>query len=133
MRKRDSEVVEENGRRSSEGGPGEDRTQRLVALGRAISDPIRVRMLAMMAEGRHCCDLPDCGVPAVEGDAGICVCEFEAAFGMSQSKVSYHVKKLEDAGLVRKEKRGKWTFYSLDASASSGLLGDAGELLAGTR
>jgi ArsR family transcriptional regulator, arsenate/arsenite/antimonite-responsive transcriptional repressor len=44
---------------------------------------------------------------------------------MGQSKVSYHVKKLKDAGLVREERHGKWTFYSLDREAASGLLGDA--------
>lgn len=56
---------------------GEERAGRLVALGRALSDPIRVRMLGMLAEGRGCCELPDCGVPEKDQDAGICVCEFE--------------------------------------------------------
>ena len=112
--------------------------QRLVALGQALSDPIRVRMLGMMAEaaeaGRGCCDLPDLGAPAGEGDAGICVCEFEERFGMGQSKVSYHVKKLKDAGLVREEKRGRWSFYSLDPVVARTLLGEAGALLsAGAR
>ena len=99
--------------------------QPFVALGRAFSDPIRVRMLGMMAEGRGCCELPDCGVPAEDQDAGICVCEFEGHFGMGQSKVSYHMKKLKEAGLVREEKRGKWSFYSLDREAARGLVGDA--------
>ena len=67
----------------------EKQVERLVALGRALSDPIRVRMLGMMAGGRGCCDLPNCGVPAEDQDAGICVCEFEQYFGMGQSKVSY--------------------------------------------
>ena len=102
-----------------------ERVQRLVALGRALSDPIRVRMLGMMAEGRGCCSLPDCGVPADDRDVGICVCEFEGYFGMGQSKVSYHLKKLKEAGLVREEKCGKWSFYSLDGDASRGLLGEA--------
>jgi ArsR family transcriptional regulator len=116
-------VVEENGARK---GSAEDRgVERLVALGRALSDPIRVRMLSMMAEGRGCCDFSDSGVPVEEGEEGICVCEFEEAFSMGQSKVSYHVKKLKDAGLVREERHGKWTFYSLDREAASGLLGDA--------
>ena len=55
----------------------EGRAGRLVALGRALSDPIRVKILGMLAEGRGCCELPDCGVPAQDQDAGICVCEFE--------------------------------------------------------
>jgi ArsR family transcriptional regulator len=113
---------------SEVGGPG-NRVGRLVALGGALSDPIRVRMLGMMAEGRACCSLPDCGVPAEDGDAGICVCEFEAVFGMGQSKVSYHLGKLKKAGLVREERRGKWSFYSLDRRASEELLGEAVHML----
>ena len=121
-------VVEENGTARRE--VGEDKgVDRLVALGRALSDPIRVRMLSMMAEGRSCCDFSASGVPVEEGEEGICVCEFEEAFSMGQSKVSYHVKKLKDAGLVREERHGKWTFYSLDREAASGLLGDAADYL----
>jgi ArsR family transcriptional regulator len=119
-------VVEENGARKDGTEKG---LERLVALGRALSDPIRVRMLSMMADGRSCCDFSDSGVPVEEGEEGICVCEFEEAFSMGQSKVSYHMKKLKDAGLVREERRGKWTFYSLDREAASGLLGDAADHL----
>jgi ArsR family transcriptional regulator, arsenate/arsenite/antimonite-responsive transcriptional repressor len=117
-------VVEENGgvRRDAAEDLG---VERLVALGRALSDPIRVRMLSMLAEGRGCCDFSGTGVPAEEGEEGICVCEFEDVFGMGQSKVSYHVKKLKDARLVREEKRGKWAFYSLDREAAGALLGEA--------
>ena len=110
-----------------------ERVERLVALGRALSDPIRVRMLSMMADGRSCCNFSPSAVPAAEGDEGICVCEFEEHFGMGQSKVSYHMKKLKDAGLVREERRGKWSFYSLDRETAGELLGEAGDhLLSGT-
>jgi ArsR family transcriptional regulator, arsenate/arsenite/antimonite-responsive transcriptional repressor len=119
-------VVEENGARRVAEDEGVDR---LVALGRALSDPIRVRMLSMMAEGRGCCDFSGSGVPAAEGEEGICVCEFEEQFGMGQSKVSYHVRKLKDAGLVKEERRGKWAFYSLDREAASVLLGEAADRL----
>ena len=119
-------VVEENGARMA---GTEEGAQRLVSLGRALSDPIRVRMLAMMAEGRSCCDFSASAVPVEEGEEGICVCEFEEAFAMGQSKVSYHMKKLKDAGLVREERRGKWAFYSLDREAASGLLGEAADRL----
>ena len=120
-------VVEENSvRRDATEGLGVDR---LVALGRALSDPIRVRMLSMMADGRSCCDFSDSGVPAGEGEEGICVCEFEEHFGMGQSKVSYHMKKLKDAGLVKEERRGKWAFYSLDREVAGELLGEAAERL----
>jgi ArsR family transcriptional regulator, arsenate/arsenite/antimonite-responsive transcriptional repressor len=119
-------VVEENGVRRD--GP-EEGVDRLVALGRALSDPIRVRMLSMMAEGRSCCDFSGSGVPAEEGEEGICVCEFEEVFSMGQSKVSYHMKKLKDAGLVREDRRGKWSFYTLDREATGELLGEAAEHL----
>ena len=125
MVSRKIEVVEENGVGSSvPDSLSEERVERLVALGRALSDPIRVRMLGMMAEGRGCCALPDRGVPAGDQDKGICVCEFEDYFGMGQSKVSYHVRKLKDAGLVREEKRGKWSFYSLDGDSVAEVLGE---------
>lgn len=131
MSREELEVVEENGVRPDSPEEGVDR---LVALGRALSDPIRVRMLGMMAEGRGCCDFSGSGVPADEGDEGICVCEFEDHFGMGQSKVSYHMKKLKDAGLVREERRGKWSFYSIDREATDELLGEAADrLLSGSR
>ena len=131
MARRSFEVVEE--RSGREPGTGEttleERVERLIALGRALSDPIRVRMLGMMAEGRSCCDLPDLGVPADNESPGICVCEFEDYFRMGQSKVSYHVRKLKEAGLVREEKRGKWSFYSLNRKAVRELLGETAEHL----
>lgn len=112
---------------------GEERVARLVALGKALSDPIRVQMLGVLAsamiEGRGCCDLPDCGIPEEDQDVGICVCEFEGYYGMGQSKVSYHLGKLKEAGLVREERRGKWSFYSLDGEAARQLLAEAADQL----
>jgi ArsR family transcriptional regulator len=119
-------IMKENGVRK---GGTEEGVERLVALGRALSDPIRVRMLSMMADGRGCCDFSGTGVPADEGDQGICVCEFEEVFGMGQSKVSYHMKKLRDAGLVREKRRGKWSFYTIDREAAGELLGEAADRL----
>ena len=111
---------------------GEERVERLVALGQALSDPIRVRMLGLMAaaakEGRGCCGLPNLGAPvdAGEENIGVCVCKFEDYFGIGQFKVSYHVRKLKDAGLIREQKRGKWSFYSLDQAAVRELLDETG-------
>ena len=128
MASQDLAVVEESGRRAAQGDTEEVQIERLVALGRALSDPIRVRMLGMMAEaaasGRGCCGLPSLG-PAEGGDGSICVCEFQDAFGMGQSKVSYHVKKLKDAGLVSEEKRGRWHYYSLSTVAVAELVSEA--------
>ncbi len=60
----------------------EDQVARLVVLGRALSDPIGVRMLGLMAEamatGRSCCNLPQREVPAANDEnPGICASEFE--------------------------------------------------------
>ena len=131
------EVIEQSSGRGSEPDEtaGEELVSRLVALGQALSDPIRVRMLRLMAtaarEGRGCCGLPNLGAPvdAGEENPGVCVCEFEDYFRMGQSKVSYHVRNLKDAGLVREEKRGKWNFYSLDQEAVRVLLLETGEHL----
>jgi ArsR family transcriptional regulator len=43
----------------------------------------------------------------------MCVCELTAALDINQPNLSYHIKKLESAGLVRSEKRGKWVYYSI--------------------
>ena len=132
MAKRSFEVIEE---RSGEApGRGEILDEdRIVALGRALSDPIRVRMLGVLAaeaaEGRGCCDLPDLGAPVGSDSPGICVCEFEGYYGMGQSKVSYHLGKLKEAGLVREERRGRWSFYSLDREAAGRLLAETGDHL----
>ena len=126
MSAKDLGVVEENGVRRN---TTEEGVNRLVALGRALSDPIRVKMLSMMADGRGCCDFSASGVPATEGEEGICVCEFEDQFSMGQSKVSYHMRKLKDAGFVREERRGKWSFYSIDREAAGALLGEAADRL----
>jgi ArsR family transcriptional regulator len=57
------------------------------------------------------------------------VCEFEDYLRMGQSRVSYHVGKLKEAGLVREERRGKWSFYSLDREAAGELLAETENLL----
>lgn len=43
----------------------------------------------------------------------MCVCELTAALDLTQPNLTHHVKKLENAGLVGHEKRGKWVYYSL--------------------
>lgn len=90
---------------------------RLVLAAKALSDPIRLRMLQVMALGRGCCGLP------IDEAEGICVCEFEAQFGLGQSRASYHLRILREAGLVREQARGKWTYYALDREAARALLG----------
>jgi ArsR family transcriptional regulator len=136
MNRKTFPIIEEKRGPLGDSAPVEEKSvERITALGSALSDPIRARMLTLLTaatvEGRSCCGLPDLGVPAdaEETGLGVCVCEFEQYFGMGQSKVSYHLRKLKDAGLVQEEKRGKWSFYSLDKEAATQLLGElAGQL-----
>jgi ArsR family transcriptional regulator len=95
----------------------DDRPAELIKIAKALSDPIRVRMLEMMSQGRGCCGLQTPaarGVPGTGEPQGICVCEFQEQFALGQSKTSYHLRVLRDAGLVNEETRGKWTFYAID-------------------
>lgn len=43
-----------------------------------------------------------------------CVCEFVELFGISQSAISQHLRKLRDVGLVKEQRKGQWIFYSLN-------------------
>jgi ArsR family transcriptional regulator len=84
-------------------------------------------MLDVMTQGRGCCGLIDPaarGVPGAGDLEGICVCEFQAQFGLAQSKVSYHLRVLKEAGLVTEETRGKWSFYAVDGERVAEALRD---------
>jgi ArsR family transcriptional regulator len=112
--------------------PAPDGVDRVSRLAKALADPIRVRMLDLMAQGRDCCGLIDPaerGVPGSGDPEGICVCEFQEHFELGQSKTSYHLKVLKDAGLVAEETRGKWTFYSVDEEAAAAALRELHGLL----
>jgi ArsR family transcriptional regulator len=65
----------------------------------ALSDPIRLRVLSILAAS-----------PAGE----VCVCEFVGPLAKSQPTISHHMKILSEAGLVRGDRRGKWVWYSLN-------------------
>jgi len=65
---------------------------------KALADPARVRIVNL---------LETAGEP-------VCVCDLVAAIGLSQATVSFHLKKLLDVGLLRREQRGTWAYYSLD-------------------
>jgi ArsR family transcriptional regulator len=69
-----------------------------AALFRALSDPARVRIVNLLAVS--------------EGEP-VCVCNLVEPLGLSQPTVSHHMKKLLDAGLVDREQRGKWAYFSL--------------------
>jgi ArsR family transcriptional regulator, arsenate/arsenite/antimonite-responsive transcriptional repressor len=74
-------------------------------LFRALGDPARVKIVNLLATS----------------DEPVCACEFEPALQLSQPTVSHHLKKLTEAGLLDREQRGKWAYFSLKPEASSQL------------
>lgn len=72
-----------------------------ATLFKALSDPARVRIVNVLAQ------TPE----------RVCACEFEPALGLSQPTVSHHLKKLTEAGLLEREQRGKWAYFSLKRDA----------------
>jgi ArsR family transcriptional regulator, arsenate/arsenite/antimonite-responsive transcriptional repressor len=72
---------------------------------RALADPARVKIVNLLATS---------GEP-------VCACEFEPALRLSQPTVSHHLKKLTEAGLLEREQRGKWAYFSLQPEAISRL------------
>jgi len=106
--------------------------EHLARVAKALSDPIRLGMLDVMTQGRGCCGLIDPaerGVPGRGDPEGLCVCEFQEQFGLAQSKASYHLRVLKDAGLVTEETRGKWTFYAVDPERLATALRDLGRVV----
>jgi ArsR family transcriptional regulator len=113
-------------------GPDAAETDRLTRVAKALGDPIRLGMLDVMAQGRACCGLPEPsqrGVPGARDPEGVCACDFQEHFDLAQSKVSYHLHVLREAGLVREEARGKWTYYAIDGEAAAGALDALRDLL----
>ncbi len=100
----------------------DDASLDLAAVGKALSDPIRLRMLALMTEAARCCRPRAASAEGHEARAadpeGVCVCELQGLYGLAQSKVSYHLKVLRAASLIRETKRGRWSFYTVDAEAA---------------
>jgi ArsR family transcriptional regulator len=68
---------------------------------RALGDPARVQIVNRLATG----------------DGAVCVCHLTEPLELSQPTVSHHLKKLLDAGLVSREQRGRWAYYSLRREA----------------
>ena len=105
-----------------------DEAERLAAAAKALSDPIRLRMLAQMTAA-HCCRGPGAPDSSASEPEGVCVCELQGLYGLAQSKVSYHLKVLREAGLVRETKRGKWGFYAVHERAARLALAELSDLL----
>ena len=89
--------------------------QRVLAF-KALSDPKRLQILELLkARGGSCCSLVG------SDERGLCACDLEDALGVSQSVVSHHMDALCRAGLVLREKRGRWMYYSRNEPALARL------------
>ncbi|HYG57789.1 MAG TPA: metalloregulator ArsR/SmtB family transcription factor [Symbiobacteriaceae bacterium] len=89
-----------------------------VAL--ALSDPIRLQILDMLAVGR---DQACCSPENPDAPVALCSCDILPALDLAPSRLSYHMKELRDAGLVTEQKRGRWVYFSLNRSAISDFSG----------
>ncbi|WP_344406091.1 metalloregulator ArsR/SmtB family transcription factor [Streptomyces longisporus] len=75
----------------------EDQAAELAKVFKALGDPVRLRLLSMIAS---------------RGEGGeVCVCELTPAFDLSQPTISHHLKLLRQAGLIDCERRGTWVYY----------------------
>jgi len=93
--------------------------EHLTEIFKALADPTRVRLLQYLAESKT---------------GTVCACHLPSALGISQPTLSFHLTKLHDAGLIDREKRGRWVHWSiapgalelagtfLDATARSGVV-----------
>ena len=77
----------------------------IAAAARALSDPVRVQILDVLK--RH--------------SGEVCQCELSPLFDISQPTLSHHLRKLQDAGLIEVERRGRWAYYSLRTTTLEGL------------
>lgn len=69
----------------------------------ALSDETRLQILEQLRDGEQC------------------VCDLTTAFKTGQSRLSFHLKVLKDAGLVIDRPEGRWVYYSLNADAVEDL------------
>jgi ArsR family transcriptional regulator len=85
-----------------------ERAAALAAQFKAVADPNRLRLISIIS--------------ASEG-AEACVCDLMEPLGLGQPTVSHHLKVLVDAGILRREKRGVWAYFSLVPGALDNLAG----------
>lgn len=78
---------------------GQEEAGRYAAVLKALSDPHRLRMLALIA--------------AQPPEEALCACDVEDGFDLSQPTISHHLKVLREAGLITVTKRGLWHYYTL--------------------
>ena len=74
---------------------------RIAAAAKALGEPLRVRIVDVLRRSEE----------------PVCQCELIALYGIKQSLLSHHMKKLVDAGVVSVERRHKWAYYSVSTGA----------------
>lgn len=79
----------------------EDDADNLAALLKALADPVRLRLVSLVA-----------AAPSGE----LCACDLPALVGKSQPTVSHHLRQLVDAGILDREQRGKWAWFTLNSN-----------------
>ena len=89
-----------------------DAAERIAPLLKALADPVRLRLLSLVASHAN-------------GEA--CVCDLTDAFALSQPTISHHLKVLHEVGLLDRAKRGVWVFYAVRRDA----LADVAALIGG--
>lgn len=76
-----------------------------ATLFKALSDPARVRIVNLIGNSEQ----------------PVCVCDLTGSLDLSQPTVSFHLKKLVSAGLLKRKPQGTWAYYSVDENAFSRL------------
>ena len=94
----------------------EPSAERLAAAFKALADPVRLRLLSLIAA-------------AADGEA--CSCDLEEPVGKSQPTVSHHLSLLADAGLITKEKVGRWVMCPVVPERLDALRGARHDVTAG--
>lgn len=90
-------VVEATAASASQTEPlAPDQAQQLL---RALSEPIRIRVVQALQHGERC------------------VCDLTGDLDLAQSKLSFHLKVLKEAGLIRARQEGRWIYYRLEPSS----------------
>ena len=71
-------------------------TERAAEIFHALSDETRLEIIAMLESGERC------------------VCELQDSLGAAQSRLSFHLRVLKDAGIVSDRREGRWSYYELN-------------------
>lgn len=90
--------------------PDRETIDRQHAVFTALSNESRIRLLTALRDGEKC------------------VCELQVVLDAPQSTVATHLRKLKQAGLIKRRRKGKWSYYRLADGAVLDLLDLAGEL-----